>query len=141
MSDLIKDRHTYYVSIEGKSEDGLSEKDPMNYETLKKKKGFMTGEKILLKRGDVFYGNLFLKFNIVDNSVLTLSSYGDKKKGKPILSGYKIVNKKESWEKESDNIYRIDLTNVNKFSGVKDISPIINRIGFMETKIKQNIID
>lgn len=38
MSDLIKVRHTYYVSIDGKSEDGLSEKDPMNYETLKKKK-------------------------------------------------------------------------------------------------------
>ena len=134
MSDLIKDRHTYYVSIDGKSEDGLSEKDPMNYETLKKKKGFMTGDKVLLKRGDIYYGNLFIKFNVVDNTVFTLSSYRDKKKGRPILSGYKIVNKKESWEKESDNIYRIDLTNVNKFSGVKDISPIINRIGFMETK-------
>lgn len=39
MSYLIKVGHTYYVSIDGrKSEDGLSEKDPMNYETLKKKK-------------------------------------------------------------------------------------------------------
>ena len=133
MKDLIKDKHTYYVSIDGKSEDGLSEKNPMNYETLKKK-GFMTGDKVLLKRGDIYYGNLFIKFNVVDNTVFTLSSYGDKKKGRPILSGYKIVNKKESWEKETDNIYRIDLTNTNKFSGVKDISPIINRIGFMETK-------
>ena len=116
MKDLIKDRHTYYVSADGKSEDGLSEKNLMNIETLRKK-GFMTGEKILLKRGDIFYGNLFIKFNIVDNSVLTLSSYGDKKKGKPILIDYKIVSKKESWEKESDNIYRINLTNTNKFSG------------------------
>ena len=67
---------------------------------------------------------------------MTLSSYGDTKKGKPILSCYKIVNKKESWEKESDNIYRIDLTNVSKFNGVKDTTPQGNRIGFMETKNK-----
>ena len=66
MSYLIKVGHTYYVSIDGrKSEDGLSEKDPMNYGTLKKKKGFMTGEKILLKRDDVLYGNLFLKFDFI----------------------------------------------------------------------------
>ena len=83
MKDLIKDKHTYYVSIDGKSEDGLSEKNPMNFETLNKK-GFMTGEKILLKRGDVFYGNLFIKFNVVDNSVLTLSFYRDKKKESPL---------------------------------------------------------
>ena len=67
---------------------------------------------------------------------MTLSSYGDKNKGKPILSAFKIANKKESWEKESDNIYKIDLTNINKFSGVKDTNPYINIIGFMETKNK-----
>ena len=46
------------------------------------------------------------------------------------------MNKKESWKKESDNIYRIDLTNVSKFNGVKDTTPQGNRIGFMETKNK-----
>ena len=44
----------------------------------------MTGEKILIKRGDVFYGDLFIKFNVVDNSVLTLSFYRDKKKESPL---------------------------------------------------------
>lgn len=29
MNDIIKNRHTYYVSIDRKSEDGLSEKDPI----------------------------------------------------------------------------------------------------------------
>jgi hypothetical protein len=107
----------------------------MNYETLNSK-SFISGEKILLKRGDIFYGGLRIKQDIVDDTILTLSSYGDKKKGKPILSAYKIANKKESWEKESDNIYKIDLTNINKFSGVKDTNPYINIIGFMETKNK-----
>ena len=107
MNDLIKSKHTYYVSSNGNSEEGLSEKNPMNYETLKSK-AFISGDKILFKRGDIFYGNLNIKQTIVDNSILTLSSYGDTKKGKPIWSCYKIVNKKESWEKESNNIYKID---------------------------------
>lgn len=135
INDLIKEKHTYYVSSNGNSEDGLSEKDPMNYETLQSK-SFISGDTILLKRGDTFYGELRIKQDIVDDTILTLSSYGDKTKGKPILSAYKIVNKKESWEKEIDNIYRIDLTNISKFSGVKDIIPYINRIGFMETENK-----
>ena len=135
MNDLIKIKHTYYVSSNGNSEDGLSEKTPMNIETLKSK-SFISGDKILFKRGDIFYGSLRIKFTIVDDTILTLSSYGDTKKGKPILSCYKIVNKKESWEKESNNIYRIDLTNINKFSGIKDITSDSTRIGFMETKNK-----
>ena len=135
MNDLIKEKHTYYVSSNGNSEEGLSEKDPMNYETLNSK-SFISGDTILLKRGDSFYGGLLINQDIVDDSILTLSSYGDKNKGKPILSAYKIVNKNESWEKEADNIYRIDLTNISKFSGVKDINPYINTIGFMETKNK-----
>ena len=68
--------------------------------------------------------------------MLTLSSYGDLKKGMPILTNYKIVNKKESWEKINNNIYAIDLSNTNKFSGLNDTSPESTSIGFMETKNK-----
>jgi hypothetical protein len=93
----------------------------------------------LFKRGDIFYRQLESKPIIVDNNVLTFSSYGDPKKGKPIISCYKIVNKKESWEKESDNIYRIDLTNLNKFEGVNDITTQGANIGFMETKNRTKI--
>jgi flagellar biosynthesis chaperone FliJ len=135
LNDIIKDKHTYYVSSDGKSKDGLSENDPMNYESLNLKQ-FITGDKILFKRGDTFYGKLIFKNIIVDDNVLTLSSYGDPKKGKPILTCYKIVNKKESWEKESDNIYRIDLTNLSKFKGLNDTTPEGTSIGFMETKNK-----
>ena len=135
-NDLISNKQTtYYVASNGNSEDGLSEKNPMNYETLKTKT-FISGDKILFRRGDIFYGSLKIKQTIVDNNVLTLSAYGDTKKGKPILSCYKIVNKKESWEKESDNIYRVDLTDPKKFSGIKDTTPESTNIGFMETKNK-----
>ena len=107
----------------------------MNYETLKTKT-FMSGDKVLLKRGDTFYGPLIMRQTIVDNNMLTLSSYGDLKKGMPILTNYKIVNKKESWEKIINNIYAIDLSNTNKFSGLNDTSPESTSIGFMETKNK-----
>lgn len=51
MSYLIKVGHTYYVSIDGrKSEDGLSEKDPMNYGTLKKKRIYDRRKNIIKKR-------------------------------------------------------------------------------------------
>ena len=132
MNDLTTKKHTYYVSSNGNSEDGLSEKNPMNYETLKSMT-FISGDKILFKRGDIFYGTFNIKHVIVDNNITTLSSYGDTKKGRPILCAYKIVNKKESWEKERDNIYKIDLTNITKFNGIKDIIPESTRFGFMET--------
>jgi len=141
MSEIINNKHTYYVSSDGNSKDGLSENDPMNIETLKSKifmksKIFISGDKILFKRGDIFYGTLKIKPIILDNTTFVLSSYGDRKKGRPILTSYKIVNKKESWEKESDNIYRIDLTNLSKFCGLNDTSPESTRIGFIETKNK-----
>jgi hypothetical protein len=101
---------------------GLSEKHPMDYETLKSMT-FKSGDKILFKRGDIFYGSFELWHVIVDNSITTLSAYGDTQKGRPILSAYKIINK-------------IDLTNVTKFSGVKDITPDSTKVGFMEIKNK-----
>ena len=135
MSGIISNKHTYYVSSVGKSKNGLSKNDPMNIETLKKKI-FISGDKILFKRGDVFYGPLDIKPIILDNTTFVLSSYGDIKKGRPILSSYKIVNKKESLEKESNNIYRIDLTNPSKYSGLNNTSASSTRIGFIETKNK-----
>ena len=40
----------------------------------------MTGDTILFKRGDIFYRQLEPNPIIVDNNVLTLSSYGIQKK-------------------------------------------------------------
>jgi hypothetical protein len=122
MNDLIANKNTYYVSTNGNSEGGLSEKHPMDYETLKSMT-FKSGDKILFKRGDIFYGSFELWHVIVDNSITTLSAYGDTQKGRPILSAYKIINK-------------IDLTNVTKFSGVKDITPDSTKVGFMEINNK-----
>ena len=135
MSEIVNNKHTYYVSSDGNSKDGLSKNDPMNIETLKSKI-FISGDKVLFKRGDIFYGPLKLNPIILDNTTFVLSSYGDTKKGRPIFTSYKIVNKKESWEKESDNIYRIDLTNPSKFIGLNDTSSDSTRIGFIETKNK-----
>ena len=135
INEIIKNKQTYYVASDGKSKDGLSEKNPMNIETLKTKK-FKSGDTILFKRGDTFFGPLNINPIIVDDTMLTLSAYGDSKKEKPILTCFKIVNKKESWEKETDNIYRIDLTNTSKFSGLNDTTPESTRIGYLLTNNK-----
>ena len=37
INDIINNKHIYYVASNGNSENGLSEKNPMNYETLKLK--------------------------------------------------------------------------------------------------------
>ena len=83
---------------------------------------------------------LIIKPIILDNTTFVLSSYGVIKIGRPILTSYKIVNIKESWEKESDIIYRIDFTNPGKFSGLNDTSLDSTRIGFLNQKVKQNIL-
>ena len=41
---------------------------------------FISGDKILFKRGDTFFGPLKLKPIIVDDTMFTLSAYGDSKK-------------------------------------------------------------
>ena len=79
MNDLIQTKNTYYISSNGNSEDGLSEDKPMNLETLKSKP-IISGDKILFKRGDTFYGPLILRQTMVDNNILTVSAYGDKKR-------------------------------------------------------------
>ena len=75
---IINVKRTYYAASDGKSEDGLSEINPTNYEIVQAKQLF-SGDKILF-RGDKFYGEFRVRQIVVGDNLLILSSYGDHKK-------------------------------------------------------------
>ena len=122
---------TYYVSSTGTSLVGTDEKHPMSYETAKKKT-FLSGDKILLKRGDTFYGTFCPKIAQLYNKVTTISSYGTGPF--PHICGYKLANKKECWEQYKKGIYQMNLIDQENFSGIQTINKDSNDIGFLEDK-------
>ena len=118
----------YYVSADGTG-NGLSEKTPMSYEDANKKR-FLSGDIILFKRGDIFYGSFNPYIMNANDKITTVSAYGEG--ALPVISGYKIADKIESWELDSEGIYKIDLTDTDKFSGIKTTDTNSVNIGFME---------
>ena len=120
----------YYVSADGTG-DGLSEKTPMSYEDANKKK-FLSGDIILFKKGDTFYGSFNPYIMKANDKVTTISAYGEGPL--PVISGYKIADNIKSWELYSDGIYKIDLTNTDNFNGMKTTDANSVNIGFMEDK-------
>lgn len=128
-SELINRKTTYYVSSTGTSSKGTDEKDPMSYETAQKKT-YMSGDTILFKRGDTFYGTFNPTIAKVDDKITTISAYGEG--DMPVLTGYKIADKTESWEKHGEGIYRINLKDTQYFSGLSTTDENSTNIGFLE---------
>lgn len=126
-NSLKNDNKTYYVSSTGTG-DGLSESNPMSLEVAKSKK-YTSGDKILLKGGDTFYGNLDFYTVSLDSDITTIGSYGN---GKAIISGAKIVN--NTWELYSTGVYRVNLKDTTKFSGIQTTDQNSTNIGFLEDK-------
>ena len=88
--------NTYYISNEGDdSNDGLSEATP--WKTISKineafandnNGGWIApGDKVLFRRGDVFYGNLHVNRSGTEDALIEISSYGDENLEYPIISG------------------------------------------------------
>lgn len=126
-SAIKNDKKTYYVSSDGTSKDGTNINDPINLETLNSKK-IKTGDTILFKSGDTFFGTLNLSIADVDDKYVTISSYGDG--DLPTISTYKYIS--NGWEKYSDNIYRIDIKNINNYTGYTSDSFLAFNVGFLE---------
>lgn len=128
-SEIMNTKTTYYVSSTGTSAVGTSEKDPMSYETAKNKT-YLSGDTILFKRGDIFYGTFQPKIIQIDDRITTISSYGQGEM--PNISGYKIADSQVSWQKDSDGIYKINLTDTQYFSGLVTTDANSTNIGFLE---------
>ncbi len=128
-SEIVNTKHTYYVSSTGTSDVGTDENAPMSYETAKNK-AYISGDTILFKRGDTFYGTFEPTIVNVDDKITTISSYGEGEM--PNIVGYKIVNSEDAWQLDTEGIYKIDLTDTECFSGLMTTSGNSTNIGFLE---------
>lgn len=126
-SSVKKDSKTYYVSANGTSTDGTDINDPINLDTLNTKK-LKTGDTVLFKSGDTFFGTLNFEVYDTNNEVVTISSYGEG--DLPTISTYKYVT--GAWEKYSDNIYRIDISDTNNYTGYTSNETNAYNVGFIE---------
>lgn len=126
-STIKNNKKTYYVSSNGTSKDGTDINDPINLETLNSKK-IKTGDTILFKSGDTFFGTLNLSIADVDDKYVTISNYGEG--DLPTISTYKYIS--NGWEKYSDNIYRIDIKDTNNYTGYTSDSTLAFNVGFLE---------
>ena len=108
--------NTYYVSQNGTSTEGTDINNPMSF-AVAKTKSYHANDKILFKCGDIFYDRIIFKTDLSEGENIYIGSYGDGEK--PIISGAKILEKIDSWEKESDKIYKLDLSNEKNFAGMK----------------------
>jgi len=126
-SSLKDPAKTYYVSADGTSTDGTNMNDPMNLDTLNSKT-INSGDTVLLKRGDTFFGTIDLNINHKDDNVVTLSSYGEG--DLPTVSTYKYIT--GNWEIYQDNIYRIDISDQNNYVGYSSNQKTAYDVAFLE---------
>ena len=128
-SELINGKTTYYVSSTGTSDIGTSADAPMSYETAKNKT-YLSGDTILFKKGDTFYGTFEPKIVQIDDKITKVSSYGTGEM--PTISGYKIVSSASAWQVSNNGIYKINLTDTGCFSGLQTTDGNSTNIGFLE---------
>lgn len=126
-STIKNTKKTYYVSSNGTSNDGTDINNPTNLETLNSKK-IKTGDTILFKSGDTFFGTLNLSITDISNDYVTISNYGSGTL--PTISTYKYIS--NNWEKYSDNIYRINIKDTNNYTGYKSDNQQAFNVGFLE---------
>ena len=143
-NEEIAEGTTYYVSSTGTSTEGTDINNPMSLETANNKK-YQLNDKILLKKGDIFYGQI--RFVVAQNGegMCYVGNYGEGEL--PRVRGCKILDKSTAWNlvDETNNIYSIDLTNTDNFSGIKNVDVdscnigcLIDKNGRKYANIKEN---
>ena len=118
---------TYYVSSSGTSTNGTDINDPIDLETLNSKE-IKSGDTVLFKSGDIFYGVVDLQINHKDERKIKVSSYGTG--NLPEIRACKMLG--NGWEKYNDNTYRIDIKNNSNVTGLSYDYRNAYNIGFLE---------
>lgn len=132
---LAADHKIYYVSADGTG-NGSSADTPMNL-TAAKKIFFNCGDRVLFKRGDVFYDEfIFDAYHMrctAANEYVYFSDYGDANASYPIFSLANIVSDAGAFTKASgyDNIWVMDFSDTSKWSGYGSYS---GNVGFYRTE-------
>ncbi|NLZ37835.1 MAG: hypothetical protein GX897_10265 [Clostridiales bacterium] len=122
----ISTMKTYYVSSSGSDgNSGLSEDSALL--TVTKAVSLMSGgDKLCLRCGDTFYGSIMLPDGPDRDHPTEITSYGDG--AKPVLSQYKLPYP-SAWERVSDFIWRVDLSDPSCFGG--NITELDTNAGFL----------
>lgn len=120
----------YYVSNAGlDANSGTAPSAPWQTITKVNATTFQPGDVIVFRRGDTFYGSLLIKgVRSQDQRKVTVGAYGTGPM--PKLSRYKIA-KSTSWVNHSGNIWKIDLTDLTKFTGDEDVTLQGVNVGFL----------
>lgn len=126
-SEIKNTAKTYYVSADGTGWDGSNIEDPISLDVLNTKK-IKTGDTILFKCGDTFFGSVRPEIIFTNDEKITVSSFGEGTR--PTISAYKYVDK--NWEKFSENIYRIDILDERNYSGYRYQDPYAFNVGFIQ---------
>ena len=118
---------TYYISTKGcDANDGLTPKTA--WQTIKKANlTIKGGDTVRFKCGDTFFGQIRAPKENNTKTPTTYTSYGEG--AKPTVSQYKTA-KKNVWEACGDDVWKIDLTDTNKFDG--NVTEINTNVGFMK---------
>ena len=127
---------TYYVSADGVSSDGTDINNPMSLKVANQKK-YYGNEKVLFKRGDIFYGTINFDVEATEEEMFYIGTYGENEE-KPIISGANILVNSSAWVYDEEKIYKIDLSNYSNFSGIGKTYWEPYNIGFLEDE-KGNI--
>lgn len=128
---------TYYVASNGTSADGTNIDDPMSIETANKKT-YYGNDKVLLKKGDTFYGIIQFNVNANENNLFYIGSYGSETEEMPIITTSIYVDNENAWSEFDENIYRLDLSNRDYINGYYTTSTQLYNIGFFRDE-KDNI--
>ena len=121
---------TYYVSEDGTSEDGTDINNPMSMEIANQKQ-YYGNDKVLLKRGDIFYTSVNFNVSADEDNLFYIGAYGDENLEKPIISGAMILKNEEAWKLEN-GLYKLDLSNHTYLDGYVETDGIMYNVGFLE---------
>ena len=128
-ADPFKAGSVRYVSCDGDdANDGLTLATP--WKSLRRlNSGLPPGGVALLRRGDVFYGQLRVPSGLSQCRPTVIGAYGEGEP--PEISAYKIAKGDESvWEHVGENLWRIDLADKTAFYGNSSTSD--GNVGFLK---------
>ena len=105
----------YYIAADGTSSNGTDINKPMSLQQAKTKT-YYANDKILFKSGDIFYDSINFNMNLADGETVYIGSYGEGER--PIITTAKVLNNVEAWTKYGENVYRLDMSNNDYFTGM-----------------------
>ena len=119
----------YYISSDGTSSVGTDINNPMSLQEANKKT-FYGDDKILFKRGDIFYGTINFNIEADDKHMVYIGTYGDENLEKPIITVGYCVEDENAWKKVDENIYVLDMSKKSYLYGYLTNYSTSYNIGF-----------